>query len=342
MKFINTAYDRPTPVPNDFVPTASKEEGKAEPRWASNRMADRTNERIKIGPYATRSTRNDWAQETEEVVRNLCPWPITYDVGSLQFTDFCEFTYTEFAGGGIWVTTQSREINCRLLDFASKVESGKKGEELFDKFVKSFSDKYDLEELSDEYSDSKHIVFLPGHNLLDLVDTTELERLLSVEQDIMVKPHPLTNLESIKMVSMKCGWHRVFPKNISGVKLLQNCDTVYSTTASEMIITGACLGKTVYDISRWDSAGAGVYQPIHRIITYLQKREGKEAAKKAIANILACPWSGIIFDFMDDYQDRLKQYYDKALELRELYRPLSCGRGIIDKKKEKPKNESRS
>lgn len=337
MKFINTAYDKPNPVPKDLTTAAAKDEEKAEPRWASNRMSDRSNERMKIGPYATRSKRNDWAVENEEVVRNLCPWPITYDVSSLQGNDFCEFTYTEFAGGGIWVTTQSREINCRLIDFASKIDSGKKGEELFDKFVSSFSDKYQLEDLPAEYQDKKHIVFLPGHNLLDLVDTVELERLLSVEQDIVVKPHPLTNTEAIRMVSTKCGWHKVLPRNASGAKLLENCETVYSTTASEMIITGACLDKTVYDISRWDSAGAGVYQPIHRIITYLQKREGKEAAKKAIANIIACPWSGIVFEFMDDYQDRLRQYYNKALELRELYRPLSCGRGIIDKKKEKSK-----
>ena len=101
-----------------------------------------------------------------------------------------------------------------------------------------------------------------------------------------------------------------------------------------MIITGAALGKTVYDLSVYSASGAGVYQPIHRIISYLQKREGKEAAKKAIANIISCPWSGIVFNFHDNVEERLKLYFDKSLELRELYRPLSCGRGDLDKKKE--------
>lgn len=312
-----------------------EETEKVEPRLTANKMSDLFNERAKIGPYASRSLRNEWAYSIEELVRSMSPWPITYDVGSVQSTNFCEFTYTEFAGGGLWINTQSREVNCRLLDFASKVDSGNEGQELFEKFVSSFSDKYDLEELGDEYKEIKHAVFLPGHNLLDLVDTIALDKLLMEEDDVMVKPHPLTHNEALKMVSGRCGWQKILPKNVSGSKLLEQCDTVYSTTASEMIITGASLGKTVYDISLWSASGAGVYQPFHRIITYLQKREGKEAAKKAIANILACPWSGVVFEFMPDYEERMKLYFDKALELRELYRPLSTGRGIIDKKPEK-------
>ncbi len=308
---------------------------KVEPRLAANLMSDQFNERTKIGPYAKRSLRNEWACSIEELVRSLSPWPITYDVSSIQSTDFGEFTYTEFAGGGLWITTQSREVNCRLIDFASKIDSGKEGQEFFEKFIHYFSDKYDLEELEDKYKDIKHAVFLPGHNLLDLIDISALEKLLREEDDVMVKPHPLTHNDALKMISGRCGWQKVLPKNVSGSKLLEQCDTVYSTTASEMIITGASLGKTVYDISLWSASGAGVYQPFHRIITYLQKREGKEAAKKAIANILACPWSGVVFEFMPDYEERMKLYFDKALELRELYRPLSTGRGIIDKPPEK-------
>ena len=312
-----------------------KQEEEVKPRLAENKMSDRFNERKKIGPYANRSLRNKWAADNEDLVRSLSPWPITYDVSSVQDTNFSEFTYTEFAGGGIWVTTQSREVNCRLIDFASKIDSGKEGEKLFEKFVASFSDKYELEELDEKYKNIKHAVFLPGHNLLDLVDTNALDKLLREEDDVKVKPHPLTHPDALKMVSKKCGWQKVLPKNVSGAKLLEQCDTVYSTTASEMIITGAALGKTVYDISVWTASGAGVYQPFHRIITYLQKREGKEAAKKAIANILACPWSGVVFEFMPDYEERLKLYFDKAIEIRDLYRPLSTGRGIIDKKPEK-------
>ena len=314
---------------------APKEETQVKPSLAENKMSDKFNERHKIGPYASRSLRNKWASDNEDLVRSLSPWPITYDVGSVQGTNFSEFTYTEFAGGGIWVTTQSREVNCRLIDFASKIDSGKEGEELFKKFVSSFSDKYELEELDDKYKDIKSAVFLPGHNLLDLVDTTALDKLLFEEDDVKIKPHPLTHNDALKMVSKKCGWQKVLPKNVSGAKLLEQCDTVYSTTASEMIITGAALGKTVHDLSLWTASGAGVYQPFHRIITYIQKREGKEAAKKAIANILACPWSGVVFEFMPDYEERLKQYFDKALEIRELYRPLSTSRGIIDKKVQK-------
>lgn len=334
IEFFNKSHQKEIKL-NERDLTPKEETEKVEPRLSSNKMSDLFNERTKIGPYASRSIRNKWAASIEELVRTLSPWPITYDVGSVQPSNFSEFTYTEFAGGGLWITTQSREVNCRLIDFASKIDSGRAGQEIFEKFVYSFSDKYELEEIGDQYKDIKNAVFLPGHNLLDLMDISLLDRLLKEEDDVVVKPHPLTHNDALKMISGRCGWQKVLPKNVSGAKLLEQCDTIYSTTASEMIITGAALGKDVYDLSVWNSSGAGVYQPFHRIITYLQKREGKEAAKKAIANILACPWSGVVFEFMPDYEERMKLYFDKALELRELYRPLSTGRGSLEKKPNK-------
>lgn len=277
--------------------------------------------------YAKRSVRNTWAEDFEPIVRSLAPYPISYDVGSIQGTNFSEFTYTEFPGGGIWADTQSREINCRIMENASKIDGGEMGDYLFEKMLEKCVDKYQLNDTQDSYD---HVAFLPGHNLLDLCDQEIMARLIQEEDDIMFKPHPLTDYEFQRQIAARVGWHRLIARDKSGIELLKNAKTVYSTTASEMLILGAALGKTIYNISKFSAEGAGVYQPIVRILTLAQKRESKEVAIQKLKNILACEWTGIVFEH-DKPEERLKKFFDKALELREMYRPLSAGRGDIDK-----------
>jgi len=284
--------------------------------------------------YARRSERNTWAEDFEETLRSSAPYPISYDVGSVQNTDFSEFTYTEFPGAGVWIDTQSREINCRIIDNASKIDGGELGDYLFEKFVENITDKYQLDNEKQPIYD--HVIFLPGHNLMDLVDQEIIERLLQEEDDVVIKPHPLTEYEVLRQIAMKAGWHKVLWRDVSGMDLLKNCKTVYSTTASEMLIVGAVLGKSIYNISKFSAESSGVYQPFTRILTVTQKREGKEAAIQKFKNILACEWTGLAFPFNDNTEERIKKYFDKALEMREMYRPLSSGRGDVDKVSNKP------
>ena len=281
------------------------------------------------GTYPMRSERNTWAENFEVTIRELSPYPISYDVGSVQGTNFSEFTYTEFPGGGVWCDTQSREVNCRIMENASNIDGGALGDELFEKFLENSTDKYKLD--SADSPNYEQVVFLPGHNLLDLVDHEQLQRLIYEEDDVVIKPHPLTDYQFVKQIAQKCGWQRVLWKDISGMELLNNCKTVYSTTASEMLILGVALGKTVYNISRYTAEGAGVYQPVTRVLGIAQKREGKEAAIQKLKNILACEWSGIVFPFTKNPEENLKKYFNKALEMREMYRPLAAGRGDIDR-----------
>lgn len=297
-------------------------------------MHKRTKDKPELEGYVKRSDRNTWAEDYEETLRSLSPYPITYDVGAIQSTAFSEFSYTEFPSGGIWVMTQSKDINARIIENASKYDGGKLGDELFEKFVERIVDKYDMSD-DDDGKQYDHVVFLPGHNLLDLVDQEILQRLLQEEDDIVVKPHPLTDYEFLRMVASKCGWHKTFNREYSGVKLLHQCKTVYTTTASEFAITAAALGKRVYNISKFTYEGAGVYHPFTRIMTVTQKREGIDAAIQKIKNILACPWSGIIFEFNEDCEERAKNFFKYGLELREMYRPIAMGRGDIDKNKRK-------
>jgi len=314
--------------------TLKKEEEVAQPRLASQLMSEeQTFNETKIGPYAKRSARNDWATSQEGLLRSKCPpfYYTSYDVSANQNNNFSEFTYTEFPGAGLYTSTQSREINCRLIDFASKQKSGKAGKDALEKFIAAFSDKYVMDEVDEQYQNLDNIIFMPGHNLLDLADIDQVLRVINETDDAYIKPHPLTSNEAIHGIAGRVGWNKIIPKYVSGAKLLENCKNVYTTTASEFSITGAALGKNIHNISKYQSEGAGVYQPFSRVTTIAQRKHGIQEAKTLLGNILACKWSGVFFEFQDDVPERMDAYYAKALELRELYRPLSCGRGDLDK-----------
>lgn len=278
----------------------------------------------KVGGFATRSARNTWAESQEQLVRELCPFPISYDVSQGQGLGFAEFTYTELLGG-MWVATQSMEVNCRLLEAASEYNCTQCT--LTDLVV----DKYDL--VTDhKYQDIKKVCFLPGHNLLEVASTELTCRLAHEDDDVYFKPHPITNDDALKMIASRVGWNKVIPREVSGNYLLKNCDEVYTTTASEMAISGTILGKRVYNVSNFFNEGSGAYLPISRIL-FKKHKVSVEAAQRALNNILNCPWSGIILPQHTDVESRLKQYYEKALEYRSLYRPLASPKGNPPNKK---------
>jgi len=298
-------------------------------RFVNELMGDKEVQVGKIGTEVIRSSRNTWAEQVgEEAVRRLAPWPTSYDVSCLQPTNFSEFTYTEFSCG-IVATTQSKEINARLYDFASKIEA--KDNYQLDKFTEALTDKYVLENVSDKWSGIKRVVFMPGHNMLDVASQEILSRLAFEEDDVYVKPHPITLDSSVGLVAKKFGWNRMIPKGASGFKLLLDCDEVYTTSCSEMSITGTALGKKVFNVSNFHNEGIGAYHALSRLIFRAHEKHGVEEAKRILNNVLSCEWSGFVFPWQskEEVEHRLKSFYAKSLELREMYRPLALGIGTF-------------
>jgi hypothetical protein len=296
-------------------------------RFAEERMGDPAIQEKKIGDFAKRSMRNEIAELNEDTIRSLCPFPISYDVNQTQGLNFSEYTYTELLSG-FWVATQSLEINCRLLLEASKYS------EIDPKLApeKIVADKYVLSEDIEKYKHVKKICFLPGHNMLDVASVEIISRLIHDNDDIMLKPHPITNSESLNIFGSRFGWNKVIPKDISGNALLKNCDVVYTTTASEMAISGTLLGKQVVNISNFSNEGSGAYHPISRILFEAHKH-GVAQAQDALLRIFSCPWSGVVTAGSENVSDRIAQYYKKSLEYRDFYKPLASPRGNNPNKK---------
>lgn len=289
-------------------------------RFSNDLMSCTKTQDEKLGDFAKRSSRNTWPETYEPMVRSMSPYPISYDVNQGQGSGFVEYTYTEFLSG-IWVCSQSLEINCRLMEDASKYTESRNITDL-SSIVK---DKYEL--ITHQYDKPvKRVVFLPGHNLLDICSSEITSRLAFEEEDIWFKPHPITNDDAMKMIGQRLGWNRIIPREISGNMVLKECEEVYTTSASEMSISGTILGKKVFNVSNFFNEGSGAYYSISKIL-FNKHKQSVEAAQEALLNIINCPWSGIILPLHDDVEDRLKQYYEKSLEYRSIYKPVAGPKG---------------
>lgn len=293
-------------------------------KFANDRMANQATHTKRIGNDIKRSSRNHWAENLENLVRNSCPFPISYDVSQTQSTAFTEYTYTELAGG-MWVTTQSLEVNCRLFELASKTPT----DQDLSEFALSLSDKYNLGTVPDKFAGAKRVCFLPGHNMLDVASVELIARITHEEEDVVFKPHPITNDDAIRLVGRRVGWNRLVPREASGHKMLVDCEEVFTTTASEIAITATALGKKVVNISNFFNEGSGAYHAISRIL-FRAHKHSVELAMQELANIVHCEWSGLLFPWQNDINNRLNSFYEKSLELRDMYRVLASPRGNIN------------
>lgn len=288
-------------------------------KFSNDLMSNTKTQYDKLGDFAKRSGRNTWAETQENLVRSLCPYPITYDVNQGQPNNFSEFTYTEFLNG-IWVCTQSLEINCRIFEDASKYDGPRQITDL----SQIVQDKYD--QIKDDSISYDRVVFLPGHNRLDVASSELISRMAFEEDDVVYKLHPITNDEATKMIAGRVGWHKILSRELSANSVMKNCKEVFTTSASEMSISGTILGKKVINISNFFNEGSGAYYPISRIL-FKKHKESVEAAREALINIINCPWSGIILPLHEDVENRLKQYYDTSLKYREIFKPIAGPKG---------------
>ena len=294
-------------------------------RFSHQHMADTAVQHEKLGGFASRSARNQWAESIEPLVRKHAPWPITYDVTPMQGANFSEFIYTEIAGG-VWIATHSLEVTCRILDAASKQPT--EGESV-EKLTSMYADKYELGELPEKYASVRRCCFLPGHNLLDLASPDIIARLAHEESDVWFKPHPLTNNDALRIIAGHVGWHQLVPRDVSGAALMRQCDDIYTTTASEMSVMGFAFGKRVLNIGNFFKESIGAYHPVSRVLWAAQKRG---MAQQALANMIDCQFSGLLFPWQDDVEERIQQFYAKAIEFRELYKPINSPKFQIPQK----------
>jgi len=265
-----------------------------------------------------RSKRNEWAENIENTIRDLAPYPISYDVDSTQSENFSEFSFTEYLGG-VMLNTQSIQINTRLRNLASKEKASKCN---LGNLGKLCVDKYELNQIdlpNEEFP--KHVGIMTGHNLFDLVSKEILSRQV-FENDFTLKLHPLTNKHYARIMADIVGWNNIIDNKISGMQLIKNCDVAYVHSATELATVAVLFEKEIVNIGNFLNESIGVYYPITSI---LFREKDIQERKKIINNLIDCNYSGFIFPWMTEEEivERIKNFFNKSIELKEIYKDIA-------------------
>ena len=285
-------------------------------RFANVLMSSPETHKDRLADMVTRSDRNKWAESMELLVRQKCPFPTSYDVAATQGTAFAEFTYTEFAGG-IFITTQSIDINSRISKLSAEERGNTEGIE--ENWVKIIKDKYELHrEPEEDFEYPEAVCFTPANNAFDLMSWEIMCRASHDNNDLRIKPHPLCDGEGVMEMVKRVGWNKIIPRTHSGMDYLLNCSEAWTTSCSELTIIGALIGKRVHNMGNFFHEADGAYYPLTRAIF------ASENQKETTLNLAACEYSGLIFPWQseEEIDRRITKFYAKALELREIYAPL--------------------
>ncbi len=267
-------------------------------------------------PKVRNQDRLKFSKQIEELIRDLSPYPISYDVNSGQSTNFSEFTYTEYLGG-IYIKTQSTEINVRLMDNILNENTEDISDFIHcDNIAKNADDKYKLEPASDK-NKCKKLGIMIGHNTLPIVSDEQIARLAHENDDFKLKIHPLTNDDAIAKIAGLVGWNKIIKPDVSIMSILNEVDEVHASTATEICSIAVAKDKKVFNISSFFYESSGCYYPINRLL--FKSKEPKVVLEKLVSDTR----SGIILPWMDDYEQRIKDYFEYALLQRSTYGNLS-------------------
>jgi hypothetical protein len=285
-------------------------------------MSDPNHQKEKIQDFANRRKKSlsERLGPVEKLIRTYCPLPITYDIGRLQLPYFNEYTYND-SMDAIYVSPQNTEVasimskraledekNIRF-DFNNSFDLGKNELNTYD--------KYNLNKSTIDFN--KKVVFPPGSNLFfKLVSKENLYRLMHEDQEVSIKPHPLSNNDLLRKLGRDFGYHRLIDHNLSGYTILERADYVWGTTASEMPIRAALLGKHVLNIGNFFEEQIGSHMPINRL---LWNYSGEEAKVRA-TRVLSSPLGGFFFPEDPNLEENIKLYFKETMALRDGFKPL--------------------
>lgn len=267
-----------------------------------------------------RTERNNWGKTIEDDIIMMSPYPITYDVNCTQPANFSEYTYTEFISG-VFIKTQSKEINCRIMDLAKDIPAKK---DHLENIRNSYMDKYESQNINSKRLEGADVCFFVGHNLFDIMNREMIAREAFENENFFVKLHPLTNDEYAGKIAGDVGWNKIIPQEISAKDILLNCNKVFTSTASELCTIATAFDKEVINVSSFFNESVGTYYSINKLL------HRSNDPQQTLNNLIDCEFSGILFPWMgeEEIKRRILAFYQKTLELREIYKPLATSSNI--------------
>lgn len=278
------------------------------------RMNDMAFQRSKISPEMAgrRAAHLSRLGSIEELVREHCPLPITYDVTRMLPPFFAEFTFTELLGG-LWINPQSSEIAARLVaaavDDFSEPDFNVAG-------VIPLRDKYTLAGATER---PRRVVFMPGDNMVDsAVSPDYLLRVMHEHPDAVIKPHPMTSGQMVRRYGIRFGYQRVLDPMTSGAALIPGLEAAYLAPTSELGLYAVLSDVPIFNIARFNYEPRAAFSPFYRLLWNLPPAE----ARARLIRALNSPLSGFLHPDQPDIEARVRRYFENAMQVREFFRPL--------------------
>lgn len=283
------------------------------------KMSDKKVLDRKLSPEFTKK-RADHLQKLhpiEDLIRNLAPLPVSYDVGRTQPPYFAEYTYTELMGC-IYLAPQSSELAARVIQYSIENDMTITGFNVAESIMQRQSnDKYKLNSPAATYPE--RVIFPTGSNIFaEAVSREIMTYQMHTYSDTMIKPHPLTLEETVRIMGQMYGYHRILNAQDSGWEYLQNAKTVITTASSEMGLYALLLGKELINVTNFAFEARASYSPIYRT---LWQKSTEEAAAELI-KIINSPYSGILHPDDPDLEYKIKEFFKVSMALREPFKPL--------------------
>lgn len=256
----------------------------------------------------------------EALIRAKAPLLASYDINRAQQPYFHEFTYTECLGSGLLLSPQSTEAAARLLQMA--LEYSDQGYDAATAIMeqrreRGTLDKYKLGPASD--LNLKAVAFLPGSNAFrDMVSPEALSRAMFEDDELVIKPHPMSDSNLIAHLAGTFGHYRVLDPKLSGDACLIAAERVYACTTTEMGLYAVLMGKPIRNVGNFFNEGRGAYSAFYR---HLWNKTPDEA-KAALTHILNSPLSGFMHKDDPDVANRIEIYFEAAMTLRASLKPV--------------------
>jgi hypothetical protein len=275
-------------------------------------MDDQPHRDKHLGPFANlRGDHLGNLKPIEDKARELAPLPISYDIARVQPPWFSEFMYSEMLGG-MMVAPQSSEIAARMLQYELDNPTSSTYNVVPEIFNRQKLDKYKLDDAVSKPNATK-IIFPPGSNIVrECLSRDTVSHAMFDDKSIVIKPHPMSLDETLRDFGLAFGYDRVIPPKESGMKYLLNAEEVWVTTATEIGLYAILLGKPIHNATVYAFESRGAYSHFYRFLWKLSIDD----RNKTLTQLLNSPYSGFFHPNDPNYEEKMKIYFEKVMELR--------------------------
>lgn len=175
----------------------------------------------------------------------------------------------------IFKTAYRRSDNCELTQFTLK-------------------DKYKLSK-APAFALPEKVVILAGSNLYAAIDWKYVDKIMQ-DEEVVIKPHPLTSLPDIEDLQAKYGKDRIVSKLVSGLDLATNATHAWVCRSSELWAVSTLCGVTCEAIPMHNNMG--LYNTLIRAVEELHEETGEDK-KSILGGIINSKYSGICVSYAD-------------------------------------------